>query len=151
MADLWLTGGGAVTQLLGNDGNNDIQGSTADETLSGAEHDVLAGISGHDVVFGGDGNDLLLTDLGLASLTGGAGNDLLIGGNGDDYIVVDTANAVVVELTAEGTDTIASGDIDLYRQDYQHCVALALLGSANLNLTGGTEGDARRHGQPVWQ
>jgi len=84
--------------LVGNDGN-----------------DVLNGFAGNDTLDGGSGNDSLSGGSGNDSLSGGSGNDTYIfsiGGttsSGTDTII-DTGGADILQLRAS-----AGGSVDLYR------------------------------------
>ena len=99
--DLWLTGGGTVTQLLGNAGDNSIFGDIADETSVGGDgYDTLVGMSGNDTLFGGADDDEIYGDLGLTTLSGGTGNDV--------YFVDDASATLVVQDSLGGTTTIPS-------------------------------------------
>jgi Ca2+-binding RTX toxin-like protein len=72
--------------LLGELGNDVLQGGAGDDTLRGGE--------GDDLLEGGTGNDYL---------DGGAGNDTMAGSVGDDTYVVDSETDVVIEAANEGT------------------------------------------------
>lgn len=63
----------------------------------GQGSDALWGQAGHDTLIGGAGDDVI---------RGGGGNDSMVGGTGNDTSVVDQLGDVVVEATAEGSDTV---------------------------------------------
>ncbi|RVT40904.1 choice-of-anchor I family protein [Sphingobium algorifonticola] len=86
----------------------DIQsGTEAAETLLGdATRDRLEGLDGADRLRGFDGNDVLVGGGGNDVLEGGAGNDNMQGGEGNDSYFVDSTGDVVIEQTAQGTDTV---------------------------------------------
>lgn len=87
-------GGGKADLMIGNEGNN-----------------TLDGFAGNDTLLGGSGND---------TLRGGEGNDRIDGGRGDDTLQGDIGADRFVFSTGYGTDTITDfGDgadrIDLTR------------------------------------
>lgn len=79
--NMLLTGSGAINGY-GNDLANTITGNAADNILSGA-----------------GGND---------TLNGSAGADTMLGGSGNDIYFVDQGGDSVIELAAEGIDTVYS-------------------------------------------
>lgn len=110
-ADLFLLAVGTRTRpvghvLIGNDGDNLIQG--------GFGVDFINGGGGDDTLFGGAGNDFLDGDLidggqpGKDYLDGGGGADTMSGGRGDDTYVVDNAGDIVMELGGDGADVVIS-------------------------------------------
>jgi serralysin len=115
---------------------NRITGNAAANVLSGlGGNDVLDGGGGDDSLLGGDGNDSLEGGAGNDTLSGGSGTDSLVGGVGDDRYVVAAPGAVIVELAAEGTDTVeASVSMTLGDQ----VETLVLVGAAAINGTGGS-------------
>ena len=85
--------------VLGDGGNNDINGFDGDDIIYGlGGNDTLTGDNGNDYLFGGDGNDKLVGDNGDDHLFGGDGNDKLEGGAGND-----------VFYGSEGADTFLGG------------------------------------------
>jgi Ca2+-binding RTX toxin-like protein len=113
-----LAGGGAdvfrvsddVTlplNLLGQGGNDFIQGGSGKDQLYGGE--------GADQVFGGFGNDTLTGDAGEDQVYGGGGNDSMIGGAGDDQLFGDEGNDIIYgggfnETNDTGNDSLYGGD-----------------------------------------
>jgi Ca2+-binding RTX toxin-like protein len=90
-------------KLVGNDGDNLLQG------LGGA--DTLDGGAGNDTLEGGDGADLLLGGAGNDTLIGGAGMDTMIGGEGIDTAdFSSTASGLTVDLARGFAGRISAGD-----------------------------------------
>ena len=121
-----LNGGGGdvlgaeFRQVLGNDGNDTIDGSalTAGSNLSGLGGlDTLIGGVAADVITGGDGNDTLVGGPGNDVLDGGGGIDRLHGGDGSDTCVLDdlrlpcdpSINVDPMSVGAKGSLTLAGG------------------------------------------
>ncbi|HYE46484.1 MAG TPA: calcium-binding protein [Caulobacter sp.] len=120
-----LDGEGGADQLLGGDGADTLVGGAdadrlqgdagADLLLGGTGADILEGGSEVDTLHGEDGTDQLFGDAGADVLYGGADNDRLDGGAGadrmeggagDDNYFVDNVFDQIVELAAEGVDTV---------------------------------------------
>ncbi len=111
--------------------------------ITGTEfNDELLGSADADALDGGDGDDTLLADVGDDTLDGGAGNDTLsgdagadrmTGGDGDDVYDVDDAGDLVVELAAQGFDTVRAS---ISHTLAAHVEALVLTGGADLAGTG---------------
>ena len=81
--------------------------SSVGQALTGnALANVITGTSGHDRLFGGDGDDIIDGGAGSDILTGDGGADTLTGGTGNDTYHVSESGDTVVELAAEGTDTV---------------------------------------------
>ncbi|WP_341486928.1 calcium-binding protein [Pararhizobium sp. A13] len=96
------TGNDLDNTLLGNAGNNSLNG--------GAGDDKLYGRFGKDTLTGGDGND---------TLWGGLGKDLLTGGSGNDVFVYKTAaesgrlgSDTITDFSSNEGDRIDIADID---------------------------------------
>lgn len=88
--------------LVGDDGDNVLNGALGNDTLSGlGGDDTLNGKGGDDNLDGGEGDDTLF---------GGAGNDNLVGGEGDDILNGEGGNDVLAG--GEGDDTLSGGDGD---------------------------------------
>lgn len=88
--------------LVGDDGDNVLDGALGNDTLSGLDgDDMLSGFGGDDTLDGGEGDDMLL---------GGEGNDTLMGGEGDDELQGEAGNDVL--NGGDGDDTLAGGEGD---------------------------------------
>ena len=103
-------------------GDDDVTGTDRDDRMNG--------LAGNDTLRGGLGNDIL---------DGGAGADQMIGGAGDDTYYVDDSNDVVIETAGGGTDIVYS--TVSFSLDQTNVEKLVLVGSANINATGSSQGD----------
>jgi Ca2+-binding RTX toxin-like protein len=120
--------------VLGNQYDNQMQGTTQDDYIDGGNRDdTIDGKAGDDTLIGGDGKDTLTGGAGEDKLYGsrkggtddnaddvldggedndelygGGGNDTLIGGKGDDKLYGEKGNDT---LTAgDGDDTLDGGE-----------------------------------------
>jgi Ca2+-binding RTX toxin-like protein len=73
--------------------------------IGGGGNDRLTTFDGNDDLRGGGGSDLLDGGPGNDRLDGGTGDDFLAGGPGNDFYSVDSPADVILEETAEGSDT----------------------------------------------
>jgi trimeric autotransporter adhesin len=122
--NLTLTGASSLVGT-GNDLANTLQANGSSSALYGlAGNDKLLGSTGADALFGGEGND---------TLDGGAGADQMVGGTGNDAYVVDNLADTVVELEAEGTDTVKASVNFTLAANVEN---LTLTGTAALTATG---------------
>ena len=105
---LYLTGttaingtGNAIDNLLvGNSGNNTLNGAGGNDILQGgAGTDTLTDTVGNNLFDGGAGND---------TITGGTGNELFIGGTGSDTITTSTGADVIAFNLGDGSDIVNS-------------------------------------------
>jgi Ca2+-binding RTX toxin-like protein len=118
-----------VLSLTGS-GNIDGTGLGGDDILYGnSGNNSLAGAAGNDTLHGGIGND---------TLDGGTGSDSLVGGAGDDLYQIDDAGDTVVEIAAEGTDTVLAS---VSHTLSEHVEVLSLTGSSDINGTGSAGND----------
>ena len=123
--------------LQGGGGDDDLFGEQGDDTLNGGHgNDRLYGDIGADFLIGGIGSDQLYGGDGNDRLNGGFGIDYMVGGTGNDTYFVDILGDFVVELTGGGTDFVRSANMSLDLANYANVENLALLGSANLDVTG---------------
>jgi len=125
-----LTLTGAATTGTGNEYNNLIKGNSLANTLNGkAGDDTLQGEAGNDSLIGESGDDIL---------DGGTGNDTLTGGIGNDTYIIDNASDVIVELAAQGSDTVQVGYASYTLADKPNLENITLTGVLALNATGNT-------------
>jgi Ca2+-binding RTX toxin-like protein len=148
--------------------NSSISYTLADtlETLVlvGASHINAVGSVYANTLVGNDGNNSLSGGMGLDTLSGGAGDDTLDGGTGgdratggagNDTYIVDNAADVVIEVAAEGSDTILSGVTFLAAAFIENLtltgsnaisafgneLANQIVGNGSANLLRGADGD----------
>lgn len=108
----------APLPLRGTGGRDVLQGTSGD--------DLLMGLAGNDTLDGGAGNDLL---------DGGADNDTMRGGAGDDVYMVDSSRDRVIELAAQGVDTVRTGlgsyTLGEYLENLEYLGTTAFAGNGN--------------------
>ncbi len=125
-ANLKGTGNKLNNLIIGNAGNNELNGGTGIDTVS--YEDAKAGVTvnlqltsaqstggaGTDKInkfenlIGSDFADILTGDISNNRIDGGLGKDRLEGGTGDDSYIVDANTDVIIEAVAAGTDTVFS-------------------------------------------
>lgn len=146
-----LTGSNRNDVLHGNANANVLNGGAGIDTLSYARAASAVAVSlaittaqatgggGSDTVLnfenltGSAFADTLTGNTGSNVLDGGLGADTLTGGAGNDSYYVDNAGDSVVELAAEGLDTVYSTINHMLALNVEN---LILLGSTNINGTG---------------
>lgn len=116
-----------------NEGTDTVQSSvTYTLTNANLENLTLLGTA----AINGTGNALnntLVGNSGNNTLNGGTGADSLIGGLGNDLYIVDHVSDLVVENTAEGTDTVQSS---VSYSLANHVENITLTGTAAASATG---------------
>ncbi len=81
-----------------------------DYLLGNAGDNAINGLGGNDTLIGNEGNDTLDGGAGNDSLQGGIGNDILDGGAGSDYLLGGTGNDVYKFGRGYGSDVIYEYD-----------------------------------------
>jgi hypothetical protein len=133
---------------VNGDGFDDLiigaYGASSNLALSGASYVVFGaataalsrvGTALADRMFGGAFNDTLDGAAGNDVLDGGAGSDLMYGGAGNDVFIIDSILDRIFD--ASGTDEVrAAFTLDLAFFTFATVENAALLGGANVNLTG---------------
>ena len=72
---------------MGGDGFDSLMGDEGDDMINGgADTDTISGGDGNDVLMGGTENDIITGDAGADTIWGQEGNDLINGGTGDDVL-----------------------------------------------------------------
>jgi Ca2+-binding RTX toxin-like protein len=160
-ADIFVLGSSSAEILTGNSGNNSLIGNGGADTMIGGLGDDIYGVDnagdivsenaseGTDTVrssisytLGANLENLELTSSGTVNGTGNSGNNTLTGnsavntltgGAGDDVYIVSNAGAIIVENTAEGTDTVQVGATFTLTANLEN---LLLTGSSTINGTG---------------
>lgn len=128
-------------------------GPGADSITSGNGNDTHSGLDGNDTIKSGGGNDTIFGDAGNDSLDGQSGADSMTGGTGNDTFVVDSTGDKVIELSAQGIDTVKTS-LNSYAlaNNVENLVALSTSGSSlvgnNLNnaITGNIGNDTLNGG-----
>jgi Ca2+-binding RTX toxin-like protein len=123
--------GDAVVETIGQ-GIDTVNSSVSKLLAANVENLVLTGI----LNIAGTGNTLANTlsgNAGSNTLDGAAGNDTMKGGLGNDIYVVDAVADAVIELAAQGTDTVRSAISETLSVNVEN---LLLTGVANSNGTG---------------
>lgn len=101
-----------------------LSDSAAISGVGNALNNTLTGNTGANTLNGGAGND---------TISGSGGVDTVIGGAGNDLFYVDSAQDVVVEILAEGTDTIRTSVTFTLSDNVEN---LTLTGSSAISGTG---------------
>lgn len=87
---------GVAATIVGNNGNNILNGITGDDVIVGlGGNDVISGNGGNDIICAGDGNDVINPGAGNDKIDGGAGNDTINSGGGSDTITSGPGNDAV--------------------------------------------------------
>lgn len=149
-ANLSATGNLLANVLVGNAGDNLIDGREGVDTASYAQaaEGVAVDLGTDEVQDTGDGLDRLMNIENLIGsahddalfggadanqLDGGAGADLLVGGSGNDVYVVDSVGDAVIERAGGGADTVRSWIAVTLGAELENAV---LLGTAGVGATG---------------
>ncbi|SPF77695.1 calcium-binding protein [Pseudoprimorskyibacter insulae] len=107
--------------------------------VGNSQQNRIVGNAGNNVIDGAWGNDKLIGGAGNDTFRDAQGADEMMGGQGNDTYYVDHAGDKVVELAGQGWDhVIASVSFEL-RDHSQHIEALTLTGKANINGTGNAQ------------
>jgi hypothetical protein len=131
--------GEEITAIVGDDGDNLIEGTPitnfisgrgGDDTILGAEgNDYLEGERGDDFISAGPGDDYVIGGDGADFLNGNEGNDGMFGGDGDDVI-----------YGGKGNDFInGNAGNDFLRGDLGNDVVRGGNGNDTLNGNGGND------------
>lgn len=131
--DNHISGSGHIYGLGGND--TIITSSTS--TVEGGDgDDLIQGRGNFSKYYGGAGNDVLQGNAGNDVLDGGTGIDSMRGDSGNDTYYVDDLGDSIVEVLADGTDTVRSTISYTLGNNLER---LVLEGTANVQGTGNAE------------
>ena len=125
---IWNTATVKAKILIGDSGNDTLNGYTTD--------DILQGNEGNDTLNGNDGNDTLSGGAGDDTLNGGAGNDTLDGGAGNDRLDGGAGNDTYLFGKGSGQDTINAYDTTVGKVDVVQLGAGVLPGDVELKRVG---------------
>jgi hypothetical protein len=118
----WIeeTCNGLSATIVGDDGDNVIDGTSGDDVIwAGAGDDIVRGRGGNDTIclgdgndtgYGGAGRDTILGGKGADVLDGGGKKDKLFGGGGDDDLVGGGGNDVLKGNKGDDTGNGGPGD-----------------------------------------
>jgi Ca2+-binding RTX toxin-like protein len=108
-ADVLYGEAGDDLLLIGQEGNDYIDGGAGNDVLyGGADDDHLLGGWGNDVLYGEAGNDLLLGQSGADYIEAGAGSDTIYGGDDNDHVLGGLGADLI--FGEAGHDLIIGGD-----------------------------------------
>jgi Ca2+-binding RTX toxin-like protein len=127
-----LTGslGGTGQTLVGNSGNDDLNGSVGAETIvAGGGNNTLTGGSGAQVLMAGSGND---------TLDGGSGPMTLDGGTGSDLFIVNDASTIV-DAVAGANNSLESSVSYVMPSNLQ---TMTMIGYGSVVATGNNANDS---------
>ncbi|WP_152682638.1 M10 family metallopeptidase [Caenimonas sp. SL110] len=141
---IWDAGG---SDTISNAGGTlactiDLRAATLEGANAGGYVSRDAGIAGGYTIAsgavienatGGSGNDTLMGNAVGNWLDGGFGSDTMTGGAGDDTYVIDSVNDRVVEVTAQGIDTVRTTVAYTLGASVEN---LVLVGTASIAGTG---------------
>jgi VCBS repeat-containing protein len=132
-----LTGGTANQLFTFNLASSTNQFTNADFTgivVKNFENIDASGITGKANLTGNNASNLLIGGPQDDVFNGGTGADVMIGGLGDDSYYIDNLDDTIIELDAQGTDTVYSTvEYSLVGTNLEN---LTLQGTANLKGTG---------------
>ena len=135
-------GGNSADVLIGDEGNDYLNGEAGDDTVfGGSGNDTLLGADGSDYLSGGDGNDNLTGGLGNDTLFAGSGSDYLKGDEGDDFFIFEANFGTSLIIDFE-TSTPAHHDFILFKggifADVADVLAHAAQQATNVVITAST-------------
>ncbi|PSJ17091.1 calcium-binding protein, partial [Nitrosomonas supralitoralis] len=104
-------------------------------TLTGTNAIDGIGNNRSNTLIGNDGDNTLTGLSGKDTLDGQGGNDTLVGGMGSDIYIVDSVTDTIIELSAQGADTVRSS-VTFTLGLTSNLEHLTLTGSDDINGTG---------------
>lgn len=132
--DIVFTIFGADDEILGDSGNNILNGTEGPDVIRGkGGNDLINGLGGNDFLYGDEGDDILQGGDGNDWLDGGPGNDDMVGGSGDDTYYVDSPGDKVTESPTGGIDIVYSS-VSFTLPSYVE--RLTLTGNGNIDGNG---------------
>lgn len=109
---LTFNGGSKVHATAGNSPLRTVYGTEGDDYMMALDDYgvTLIGETGNDTVNGGNGNDTLYGGAGDDRIFGNGGNDTLYGGSGSDYLAGGAGNDTYIFNPGDGTDTVSDAE-----------------------------------------